>query len=105
VEEASVTIYIVLIGTAFLLAAFYPLRWAPSKPWHSNFVGRAAFTWSVILAVVFGLTLASALGVNFPRWFGVVIYLAIIGGLLYQDITLDRALRRRHNVSDETEKV
>lgn len=96
-----------LIWIVFLAALYFPVVLLRSK-WTRYSAGRAAMVLGVVIAATLGVRALRAWpGWVFPEWLSLVIFLAILVALLYQDVVLTRSRRRdrRDSVSDETEEA
>lgn len=85
----------VLIGTGFVLAAFFPAYALARADILRNPPGRAMLLFSIIVALVLGLAFFRRLGLDLPQWVGLAAYGIIALGLVTLDVTLVRTQRRR----------
>lgn len=105
------TIVLWTLGAAFVLAAAFPIIYStpPSRPFSSG-PGRAAWIFSVMVALVLGLAFARrAAWITLPPGTPVVVYFLILVGVLIQLVALLRARHKarikRRSVSDERTEV
>lgn len=96
----------VLLVLAFLLALYFPVMLILRSDWNANPPIRAVLVFSLVVAGVLLLSVLRSFGVTLPEWTRIAAFLAIIGALIVQDVTLTKTQNRRSaRIARERESI